>query len=350
MSYISASHGNSDYREWHPSRMDGNPVNLNGPINLGPSPEFRLDSTQSVFFRRELEYVDKFDYQEINPPTKGKIYIPTQPGVPMYAQSYVWHMSRKHGKADLIGTNTTNIPRVDVQREEKSQVIKRIAAGHGWDIFEVKQAAQSGVKLDIMKAASTQLAIEQRIDRILATGSVEHGLEGLLNLSGVQLVVAGNKTGGGKKWENATSEEIVDDIHNMALAVVNSLSNADAPEFHQLTLLLTPGLYGLIAGKAKNEHTDTTILMWVLKNNPYIVAIEPWNRCNKAGAGGTSDRAVIYPRFPAAVAALLPMPATSMPIISQGLEFITNVVASCGGVITRYPLAIKYMDELSVTA
>lgn len=346
MTYTAAKHNNPDYPEWTPSRFDGNPVDLKGPTQLSV---FRLDAAQSVWFARELEFVDTFDYREINPATKSKLYIPTQTGIPIWAQNYIYHMTRHHGEAQFIGANTTTIPRVDVSREEKSRVIKMMAAGHGWDIREVKQSAQTGVKLDIMKAASTQLAIEQLTDRTLANGSVAHGLEGLLNLSDVVIVPPGAKIGGGFLWSNATSQEIVDDIHNMSSAVVTGLADAGAPEFHELTLLLPVSLYSLIAQKTKSEHTDTTILKWVLGNNPFIKAIEPWNRCSGAGAGGTSDRAVIYPRFPAAVAGILPMKATSLPVISQGLEFITNVVASCGGVVVRYPLAVKYMDELSVT-
>ena len=158
-------------------------------------------------------------------------------------------------------------------------------------------------------------------------------------------MVPGDKTGGGKLWTAATADELSADLFAMATAVIEGLQQAGSPVFTNLTILLPVAQHALISQKRMGPNTAKTVLRFVIENSPYITAIEPWRHCKGAGAGST-DRAVIYPRNPLVVAGIVPMETQPMSPVQKGIEFIVNMLASCGGVVVRYPLSIKYMDGI----
>jgi len=131
----------------------------------------------------------------------------------------------------------------------------------------------------------------------------------------------------------------------MATTIVEGLQQAGSPVFTDLTVLLPVTQHALISQKRMGDASDKTILRFVIENSPYINAIEPWRHCKGAGAGDT-DRAVCYPRNPLVVGGIIPMETQSMPPVQRNLEFVVNMVASCGGVVVRYPVSMRYMDGI----
>ena len=330
--------------QWTPDMMTGSPVVL---ASSQSELAFRLDAAEGIFFKRELEFIDQVDYEQMEAPNLSRLYIPTQPSVPDWAVEYTFRMYKHYGEAKIIGAAADDLPRADVEGAESTKNIKLMGAAYGWDFREIRAAAKTGRRLDAMKAMAARFSIEQLIDRILAKGLSSHGLDGLLNLSSVSTVTPSTKTGGGTSWSSATAkpDEIAGDMFAMAAAVVNGLQQAGSPAFYNLTILVPVDKHSILAQRRMGDGSNQTILQFVLQNSPYIKAIEPWYHCSGAGAGST-DRAVIYPRTPMVVAGLVPMEVQSMPPLQRNLEFVVNMVASCGGVVVRYPVAMRYMDGI----
>lgn len=299
----------------------------------------RLDAAESVFFKEQLAEIDSTVYSEIFPDLRGRELIPTQPGVPDWARVYKWRMFDRFGRAKIIANMAGDLPRVDARGTEGSKIIKNIGDSYGWDIFEIKEAAAQQTPLDSMKALAARYAADEEIDRILALGDTDHNLEGLLTFTGAATFTPSTKAAGGTEWANATPDEIAKDLFRMARERVEALKAADAPTFSRFTIVLPIGQYGLIAETRMGDGSDQTILRHVLANSPWIEAIEHWYRLDGAGTAG-ADMIACYPRNPLVIAGLVPMEFTTLPPQERNLEFVINAVASCGGIVVRYPVAV----------
>src|SRR5688572_15554716 len=199
-----------------------------------------------------------------------------------------------------------------------------------------------------MTVMAAQSAIARVIDDLLANGDSVFEIEGLLNLTGVLESTAGTKTGGGTSWlsAGATPDEILKDMNLMISDVRAALKQADAqvPQFAKFTMLLPSLNYQKVATTARSTTSDTTILQFFLKNNPWIESVEEWNKCDTGDPGTSGPRAVIFPRTPLWGGAIIPQEFTQLTPQEDGLRINVPCTATCGGVITRYPVAARYMD------
>ncbi len=309
--------------------------------------QLRLDASESVWFKRELDYVDKTLNETIFPENLGRLYVPTQPGVPDWANTFTWRMFTKYGRAKIVGSNADDLPRADVSGDEESKIIKDVGAAYGWTIRDIKRSAATGTRLDSMKAMAARFAIDAEIDRILALGDADHNLDGLLNLPDVDSTAITNKTGMDDEWMTTgnTGDEISADIAACVSEILDGLRGGGGPMFRRFTVLIPDAQHAYIAQKRMSNSSDVTILKYILQNNPYVEAVEPWHHC--AGAGDmATDRMIVYPRTPLVVAGIVPQEFTPLEPEKRGLEYVIDCLASTGGVVNRYPLAIRYMDGI----
>lgn len=311
-----------------------------------------LDTSQQLFFSRSLESIDKTPYQTLFAGMLGRRYIPNQEGVPEWANVYTYRMYEQTGKAKIIGPGVNDLPRVGVTAVEASRIIKQIGVSYGWTVREIQQAAATGQALDMMTVNAARNSVARQVDDLLATGSSTYNIQGLLNVSGVNVATASTKTGSGAgtAWIRAVPvapDEILADINLIVATARGQLKQAgdEVPVFARFTLLISSANYAYIASTPRSPNSDTSILKWAIANNPWIESIEEWYQCDAAG-GSTSPRMVCYPRDPLCVAALVPQEFTSLPPQEEGLGFVIPATGSCGGVVCRYPVAMQYMDHL----
>ena len=310
----------------------------------------RLDSNQNIFFARQLESIDDKNYETLFAGMLGRRYVPLIEGVPEWANVYTYRMYEMTGSAKVIGPGSNDLPRVGVTATETSRNIKQIGTSYGWTVREIQQAAATGQPLDDLTVMAARSACGREIDDLIATGNSLFGIEGLLNISGVDDDDAAvGKTGGGTTWlgAGATGDEILKDINNIVSATRAALKQSDAqvPQFARFTILLPSAQYSKIATTARTSTSDTTILKYALQNNPWIESIEEWFKCDGAGDSGT-DRMVCYPRDPLWGGCLVPQEFTSLAPQEEGLNIVVPATASCGGVVVRYKVAMRYMDGI----
>src|SRR4051812_37865472 len=116
----------------------------------------RLDAAESIFFKRQLESIDRTVYETLYPDNKGRTLIPTVMDVAESAPAYLWRMTSRFGRAKVGGNLGDDHPRVEVSGEESSQVIKNITDSYAYDILEIKEAARTGTPLDAMRAKAAR--------------------------------------------------------------------------------------------------------------------------------------------------------------------------------------------------
>lgn len=308
--------------------------------------QFRLDASESLFFQRQLEEIDRKIYEIRYPQFKARQLIPVQAGIPEWARVYTWREYEMFGASKFIGNNADDLPRVDAKGTETSKVIKWVGDSYGYTMMDIKAAAKEGTPLEDIKARAARRAIETQIDEILSTGATAHNLQGILSLSNTTSYTVGTKAAGGLTWgslaaPNATGDEVAADIMGIASKLVETTKGV----WERFRIAMPIEQYNYAAQKRLSSQSDITALQFALKTSPFIESITPWHRCDTAGAGST-DRMVAFPPDPEVVAAIVPTEFTPMNPQQRNLEWVINCIASCGGVVCRYPVAVAYADGI----
>ena len=301
----------------------------------------RFDANETVFLTRQLEHIESKLYEIKYPTLIARDLVPKIGGVPSGAQVYTYREYDARGLAKIIADYADDLPRADVIAQETTISIKGIGDSYGYSLQEMRAAQMAGIPLDSSKAASARRQIEEQIDKCLSFGSAPHGMKGLLNQTGTGVYVVPNGAAGSPLWVNKTPDEILKDLNG----IVNSVPGVTNGVEYVDTLALPIDQHSLIATTARSANSDTTILEFFLKNNPWIKEVIPWYRCKTAGAGGTT-RAVAFRRDPDALGALVPQEFEQLPVQATNLEFKVPCHARCGGVVVRLPLAVVYADGI----
>lgn len=313
--------------------------------------EMRLDAGEQMWLKRELEYVDKKIYERHYDENIARQLIPTEQNVPDWATSVNWSEIESYGSAKIISEISDDIPRVGANRTESSQTIKIIADAYSWNVFDIKRAAATGIHLDTTKAEIARRVAETTIDDILAKGDAKHKLNGFARLSYITPVVATTKTGGGTKWSaTATAAEIANDVIKLVTSIIIALKGArNAPVFRKFRVVMPDANFLMITTKKMGEYDSRTVFDYLM-SIPYIESIVGWHQLVGQAANNTDDRMIAYAPDPSVVSGIVPMEWTPQEPEKRNLEYVVICLATCGGVITRYPIAIGYMDEIDATA
>lgn len=305
-----------------------------------------LDAADTVWFNRQLESVDQQDYTELLPGNLARRYIPDAANVDEWADAYTYTMYKLVGKARISGKNSDAASRATLTGKQTTRNIKPIENSYGWTVREIQKAAGTRTPLDQMTVLAARSAMDREIDSLLALGSAEHGIEGLLSLSDVN---PANTTPtvktSGTTWAEPTNtpDQILADINKITAYLFQALKQSDAPAFQKFTLLVPTDAYARIATTARSSTSDTTILQFAIANNPWIESIEPWYHCDDAGVGDVG-RMVAYPRNPLALGGLVPQEFRSLAPQERNTEIVVPCLAACGGTVARYTVAFAYMD------
>jgi hypothetical protein len=317
--------------------------------------EDRLDANETVFFSRQLEAIDPIAYMTLFAGLLGRRYIPLVMNISPLENVYTYRRYTIHGKPKLGAPHAKDHPMVSVTAEETSQNIKQIPVSYGWSVREIKQAAKYDVPLDDLTIQAAMSTVARKQDDMLAFGeSTVANITGLLNHSDVDFTTPTTKTGGGTSWFSAgcLADEIVKDLNLMVAEARTALKQASqspggdgAPAFDRWTILLPSAHYTKIATTPRSTTSDTTILKYVLQNNPWIESIEEWWQCDTADSG-TDPQAVCYPRNQMCVGALIPDEFTSLAPQEEGHDIVVPAGGSCGGTVIRYAVACRYMKNI----
>ncbi len=307
----------------------------------------RLDAGESMFFTRQQEHIEQRLYETRFPDNKGRSFVPTIAGVPDSAPVYTWRKFTKVGKAKTVRDGAGDLPRADAYGEESSQQINAIGASYGWNLFEIKEAARVNTPLQQMKADAARLAIETKIDEVIANGETFDGTNywcrGLLNQASTTTFTPVTKSKGGLTWANATADEMVADVGGTVQALISALKGI-AP-YDRFNFIVPLEQYQLAAHKRMGDGSDMTVLKYIQTNLPGVASFDSWYRCDQAGAGGL-DRMVAYVKDVQVIGSLIPMEFTVLPYQQRGMNFEVDTVARIGGCVSPMPVAICYTDGI----
>lgn len=309
-----------------------------------------LDSNENVFLGREVEKLDPRNFMTLFAGLYARRFVPTIPGIQSWqeAYSYVMYTMTGQAKRGAPGGHAKDMPTVNWTKKKYSRTIKSIPAAYQWTIDEIRAAANTGVPLEQMSVQGAMNVIMRAIDEMLAFGDAGSDITGLLNNPEVDdTLVPVDKTGGGKVWTDASQpKEWIADINILINGTRDRLQqasemNSEIPVFDKFVILAPQNHYQKMADTPRSDNSDTTVLQWLLKNNPWIESIEEWYKCGTADDG--DPQLTCYPRQELAVGGIVPTEFESFNPQESGLDIVVPCRGKCGGVVMRYPVAVSYL-------
>jgi hypothetical protein len=317
-------------------------------------PQFRLDQGESAAFLRQLEDIDTQAYMARFPQFLSRQIIKTFVSVAEWAALYTWREWTPEGSAKVITDHADDLPSVDVTGKEFSQPIKDFGNSYGYTIKEIKQSVATNTPLDALRAQASRRGMEQLIDDLLAVGNSDLGINGILKLDSTAIAAANRvgvttlatKAAGGTAWgtllaPKATGQEVANDIIGLCAARVTATKGV----WTEFDVVVPIDQYNYASATRLNPITTATALDFALSSK-FVRSVTPWFKA--AGAGGSgADRMMALPAGDAMVlGGIVPMEWSPQGAQLRNMKYVINAIASCGGVVCRYPVALQYADGL----
>lgn len=301
-----------------------------------------LDANETVFFEKELEFVKSKTYDAKLPELKGLALIPVSTEAGPGANSITFKRYKGVGFAKVIADYAKDFPRVDVFGEEESVKVKGIGDSYGYSIPEIRASQRAGKQLDQRRATMARRAHDELINSMSLKSNSAYGTNGLIDYPGISEVTLPNDgTGSAKTFASKTPDQIVRDIQSLIDSAMISTSAREIPD----TLLLPIAQYNAIATRRMGTNNDTTILKYILDNNPYIKKIDWLAELKGAGASNT-DRAMVGIFDADHITLEVPQPFEQFEAQHEGMEYTIPCHSECAGTIIYYPLAFVYADGI----
>ncbi len=304
----------------------------------------RFDANETAFLERELTQLRTKIYEVQYADNLAITFVPLATDIDPDAKTYSTPVLDRVGQAKVIGNAVTDIPRVDVKKDEILGIVQTVGVSYGFDIFELRTAARLGLSLEMWKAQAARAAIDEGIDMMLAFGQTDAqqftlGVTGLLNNSLVAV-----DTSSFQPWVagTTTAAQMLSMMNKPPSAMNVTVKNKSAllPD----TLLMPPAYYDLASTTQVSTGSDLTVLEYFKRNSPYIKNVVQWNRLSLANAAGNGPRLAYYRRSPLVLEGVVPRQFEQLPPQAKGLEVVTDCLGRAGGVKVYHPEAISYVD------
>jgi len=307
----------------------------------------RLDSNESLFLQRQLDYIKQQTYDIKYAELKARKLIPVSSEADPGAENIFYRQYDQAGLAKIISNYADDLPDADVIGKEYSATVKTLGASYKYSIQEMRAAVYGNVPLEQRKANAARRAIAQKENKIAFYGDAASGLVGLFNAPNVTSVsIPATGTGATTQWVNKTPDQILYDMNFVANTVVSVSLGVENPD----TMLLPLAQYNYVSSTARSTYSDKTILNYFLENNPYIKQVEWVNELLGAGTSGSGaapySRMYAYRRSPEVLTLEIPSDFEQLEMEKRNLVYHVPCIERCGGVLVYYPLALAYGDGI----
>ena len=291
-----------------------------------------------IFLARELQTILARTFETQYSDIVYSSVLPISQEVSEGSDAYTYRIFDAQGKMGIIQDKGSDLPRADVLRKEVTNKVVSLGASFGYSIQEVRAAAQvPGMNLEARRAAATRRSYEEKVQEIAFFGDSSTGLEGLLTNSNVDKIVP-------NKWfdgASTTVDEYLEILNEGPTRIIDNSNMKEQPD----TMLVPQSVYRVLSTTARSTTSDTTVLEYFLRTNPYITAVEPLNELDASKSSLSKDRIVCYTRSPEKVQLHLPKTLEYLPPVRQGLEFTVACHARVGGVALYYPKSAIFIEK-----
>ncbi len=301
----------------------------------------RLDATDAIFFKRQLEYVKANTYDEKLADLKYKQFLPVSTEAPSGATEITWRSFKGYGLAKIIADYAKDFPRVDIGGEEHTVKVKDIGSSYAYSIREIQRAAMAGLALEQRRANMARRAIEEKLNSIAWNGDTTANIQGFIGYPGITAyTVPATGTGTTKTWSTKTPAQILTDLFGICNAITEGTLGKEQPD----TILLPLAQYNLIRQTPLSTDNNVTILQFFTTNYPGVTV--DWLKELDGAGSGSTDRFIAYKKDPDHVTFEVPLAFEQLEEEKEGMEYVVPCWASTGGVIVYYPQSVAYGDGI----
>lgn len=304
----------------------------------------RLDQGESIFFERQLESVEARLYDKKLRELKYRRLIPISNRDGEGAETITYYLYTKVGMAKVIANPSDDLPRSDVFAERNTQAVHVLGTSFGYSTQELRAARFAGVALELFKVDAARRSIREKENGITWLGDTDHAIVGLFANANIPTVQAPlDATTTTRAWSGKTPDEIIDDVRLLTSGIRQATNGVHEGN----TLVLPIGQYDIIANTPRSIHSDTTVLQFITNpGNSFGLDLVEWLTDIDLQGTGDSDMAMCYERTPEVLELRIPMEMRTHPPQMRNLEFVVPVEAENGGIVVRYPLAIRTLYDI----
>lgn len=300
-----------------------------------------LDDNESIFFSNELETIKAKTYDVKYPTLRQREVIPVSFDGHPGDEFITYYQYDSVGYAKIVRDYSNDFPAIELLGKKFSSEIQSLGAAFQYSVQEIRAAQKAGKPLQQSKADAARRAIMQKERDLALFGDTAFGVPGWLTNANIPDVALANGD-----WLNATTtaDEIIDDLNKLANTPINNSKTTEAPN----TLLLPVKYYTHIASKPRSSTSDTTILDFFLKSNPFIRSVDWLSELDSANSGGNLARSIgiVYDRNPDKFWLAITQEFETFEPQPKGLAHKVPCHERCGGVIMPYPLSQAKTDDL----
>lgn len=304
--------------------------------------EIRGDASAGIYFSRELESIEATLYEIKKRELKYRELIPVSNRDPAGAETITYRMMDKLGVAKVIANYADDLPRADALLTEHTQSVRTVATAFGYTVQDIQAGQMVGRSIDTLRAAAARRVYREKESKIAWNGDSDYDLLGLLDNPNIGTLTAPDP-GSGSEWVNKTPDEILDDIITTCTDI-----REDSQDIHKAdTLLLPIEQHSLLMKTPRSPDNDTTIGQFILNNREAygIERIEAVPELKGSGTGGI-DQLLLYELDSEVLEQRIPREMGTEPVQSRNLEFVVPIWGRHGGVVVRFPLALRFMEGI----
>ena len=297
--------------------------------------EIRNDDV-GLFLARELEQVLARTFEVQYADIKYSTVIPISTEIGPGADSFTYRIFDAQGSMKLIQDKASDLPRADVLRKEVTHQVRSLGASFAYSIQETRAAAMvPGMNLEQRRANAVRRAYEEKVQDVASFGETAVSMDGFFNNANV------DKTVPNKWFDNCTTDEMLEILNEAPTSIVQGSNMKESPN----TMLVPYDVYRIISTTARSTTSDTTVLEFFLRTNPFIRSIEPINELEAGKSELTKDRIICYDRSPEKLQLHIPRTLEFLPPVRTNLEFSVAAHARVGGVALYYPKSVLYVEK-----
>ncbi len=306
--------------------------------------KYTIDApTGLAFLLSQLTHIEKKMYEVKYKSITYPDIIPVSNEAGEHATSITYFFMDGATLAKFIGTKSLDVPIAEIGTDKVTVPVELGGIGYEYSLEELRQAIYLQTSLPQSKANIARRGYEELAQRVGMFGDADHDLPGFIDNPNVTENTVINP-GSGTQWVNKSPTQILFDINDfMGDIFVDTLQIERAD-----TLLLPTAQWNYIATTARSEHSDMSILKWLVANSPYLSSendVIPIPELTGAGSGG-SDRMMAYTKDIDKVVFHIPMPLRFVAPQPKGLGFQVPGEFKIGGVEFRYPASARYGDGI----
>lgn len=297
----------------------------------------------SLFFPQELTFVTQRARERYRP-LKWRAILPVE-SVPSWAQTIEDRRQRSFIEDPINTTDqgpTEELP--EPAMSVSNQFIKVFNFGYSYSYTDqqIEFASKVGIALEQENVDACNLGAETFLEKVASVGHTATGMKGLGNLADVSTATAANKAvGSDTPWNDATSVEIVTDLHTLVDAVV-----INSKERQTADTVVMPLAQYQRANVVMSSALERTPLEIFRAQRPEVRNIFVWDALKTSGASSTPCAMAWDSRDPYGPRFIMAQEFTyGQPLRLLGGWRVPGYMR-IGGVVCRNPTAVVKMSGL----